>query len=55
MPAAIALIPEPALSPSLAPFSFRLCTQLVHEGLWPSGAVVVMTSTTYNAVKHSIT
>ncbi len=27
----------------------------MHEGRWPCGVVVVMTSTTYNAVKHAIT
>ena len=32
----------------------RYFTQLMHEGRWPSGAAVVMTSTTYSAVKHAI-
>ena len=32
----------------------RFFTQLMHEGRWPCGVVVVMTSTTYNAVKHAI-
>lgn len=47
-------LPSPPAPHRAASHSTMYYTQLMHEGRWQSGAVVIMTSTTYNAVKHAI-
>ncbi len=47
-------LPSPPAALRATSHSIMYYTQLMHEGHWQSGAVVIMTSTTYNAVKHAI-